>query len=192
MKLLVDRLSDSPTTLEFHADAEWWRALVERAPELGESAPAPPSFEVRAHRMGSNLYIEGTATGAFEFGCSRCLARYRHALREPFRLVLEPAGSRLPADPEAAKALARSGLCLGDELEAGWFQGSEIHLGPFFQEVITLALPVQPLCREECRGLCPGCGVDRNVESCGCKEQSASSPFAALGALRGVGSRGDS
>ena len=37
----------------------------------------------------------------------------------------------------------------------GWFQGHEIDLGDFFREVLTLALPVQPLCREDCRGLCP-------------------------------------
>lgn len=185
MKLLVERLGDSPSTHAFEADLAWWRELLERAPELEESPREGFRFELRAHRMGADVYLEGAATGTLELGCGRCLARYRHALRESFRLVLEPAGSRVPSDPETARTLARSGMCLGDELEAGWFQGTEIDLGEFFHEVIALALPVQPVCREECRGLCPRCGVDRNAESCDCELSTPSSPFAVLSKLRG-------
>ncbi len=105
--------------------------------------------------MGQDVYIEGALTGALAPECARCLVRYREPLREPFRLVLEPAGTRVPAEPDAARELARHGMCLVDELDMGWFQGHEIDLGSFLREVLTLALPVQPLCREDCRGLCP-------------------------------------
>jgi uncharacterized protein len=98
--------------------------------------------------------------------------------------VLEPAGERVPADPESALALARDGIWLSDELESGWYRGSVIDLGPCFRELLALALPVQPLCREECRGLCPRCGVDWNVESCGCSQAQETSPFAVLGKLK--------
>ena len=135
--------------------------------------------------MGQDLYIEGELSGALDVECGRCLVRYREPLREPFRLVLEPAGTRVPAEPESARALARHGLCLGDELEMGWFQGHEIDLGDFIREVLTLALPVQPLCREDCRGLCPHCGADRNASPCHCDDQHAKSPFAKLEALKG-------
>ena len=134
--------------------------------------------------MGADVYLEGTALGSVELSCGRCLRRYRHTLREPFRLVLEPAGERVPADPEGAAALARDGIWLSDELEAGWFRGSVIELGPTFRELLALALPVQPRCREECRGLCPRCGADRNVESCNCSQTAQSSPFAALAKLK--------
>src|SRR5690606_29976088 len=53
--------------------------------------------------------------------------------------------------------------------EMGWFHGPEIDLRALLREVVALALPVQPLCRESCRGLCPACGVDRNVEPCDCR-----------------------
>jgi uncharacterized protein len=52
------------------------------------------------------------------------------------------------------------------------------------REWISLALPVKPLCREDCAGLCPRCGADRNETACGCTETVRSSPFAALAALR--------
>jgi uncharacterized protein len=83
-------------------------------------------------------------------------------------------------------------MCLGDELEMGLFEGHEIDLGSFLREVMTLALPLQPLCREDCRGLCPGCGADRNAGSCGCDQQRAKTPFAALEALKVRDTRGES
>jgi uncharacterized protein len=191
MKILVDRLKASPTELRFPADDPGWAVLREAIPELRGDAAEAPSAVVRGHRMGADLYLEGQLEGALELECGRCLVRYRHPLREPFRLVLEPAGARVPPEPAAARDLARSGMCLGDELEMGWFQGPEIDLAAFFREVIALALPFQPVCREECRGLCPRCGVDRNVETCACeppgepaREEPRKSPFAALEALR--------
>ena len=184
MKLLVDRLTETPTTLHFSANRAWWRESRGDDARMEDALAEPIEVEVRAHRMGADLYLEGEAAGALELTCGRCLERYREPIREGFRLVLEPAGNRVPADPEGAAGLARNGLFLSDELESGWFQGSEVDLGPFVQEVIELLLPVQPVCREDCRGLCPRCGVDRNHESCDCAEQVKLSPFAALEALK--------
>src|SRR5262249_1693731 len=76
------------------------------------------------------------------------------------------------------------GMCLAEELETGWYRGGEIDLSGFVHELICLALPVKPLCREECAGLCPRCGVDRNAGACGCPEPAGDSPFAVLKALR--------
>jgi uncharacterized protein len=184
VKLHVDRLTDSPTTHRFALTPAWWREASGSSEDAPEGLAGDLEAEVRAHKMGADVYLEGELRGALALECGRCLARYRQPIREAFRLVLEPAGDRVPADPEGAAALARDGLYLSDEVEAGWFRGSEIDLGGFFQEGIALLFPVQPLCREDCRGLCPSCGVDRNTESCSCAEASPSSPFAALRALR--------
>lgn len=191
MKLVVDRLSDSPTGFQLEADPDWWRQTCAVMPELDQVARETFGLELQAHRMGADVYLEGTAKGSLELTCGRCLKRYRHALREPFRLVLEPAGERVPADPASAAALARDGVCLSDEIEAGWFRGSAIDLGPCFRELLALALPVQPLCGEECRGLCPRCGADRNVEDCCCTQAKPASPFAVLSRLKVLSPEGD-
>lgn len=191
MKLLVDRLDETPSAFAFEVSAPW---LVERlGPAAQEGVGFEPGGRVEGsvHRMGADLHIEGVLELDLELTCSRCLARYRAPVRERFRLVLEPAGSRVPADPEGAATLAQEGMVLGDELETGWFRGHEIHLDRFIGDLAALALPVQPVCREECRGLCPRCGVDRNVESCDCTEARGASPFAVLASLRGsLGSHG--
>jgi uncharacterized protein len=189
LKLLVDRLTTTPEEFDFEGDARWWAAVVHDEAEGEPALEGVLRFHLKAQKMGEDIYVEGEASGTFVCACSRCLARYRHALREPFRIVLEPAAGRVPSDPEGAEALARSGVFLGDELDAGWYNGPEIDLTRYLQEVVALGLPVQPLCREECRGLCPQCGVDRNTETCDCREASSSSPFAALRSL--VTERGD-
>lgn len=191
MKILVDRLTVTPTEFNFEGNATWWRAVMPAGAEFPRDLLEPIGFRLEAHRMGEDVYLEGSAEGAFELQCSRCLARYRHVLHEPFRLILEPAGDRLPADPEAAEALANDGVCLGDEIEAGWFRGDEIDLQTFFREVISLALPVKPLCDEDCAGLCPHCGIELGVETCDCREAKSDSPFAVLAVLRDRPTGGD-
>ncbi|MCG8590366.1 MAG: DUF177 domain-containing protein [Proteobacteria bacterium] len=185
MKISVDRLTATPQEQDFEASAAWLKewSLAQREPE--RTVLEPFRFALRAHTMGEDLLLEGEMTSALEAECSRCLARYRHALRDAFTLVLEPAGDRVPADPEGASALAERGVCLGDDLETGLYRGPELDLSAFFAEVAALALPVQPLCREDCAGLCPRCGVDRNQGDCGCVEEERVSPFAVLEALRG-------
>ena len=183
MKIHVDRLTATPTAFDFEAGEGWWSGVLAEREGLPATLVEPFRVHLEAHCMGEDLYVEGVVEGALELECSRCLARYRHQLREEFRLVLEPGGDRL-LEPESAEALARDGVCLGEELEAGWYRGPELELSAFFGEVVALALPVVALCREDCAGLCPQCGVDRNVGSCECQETRADSPFAALAALR--------
>lgn len=184
MKLHVDRLTDTPSEHAYTLKPAWWRERSGVRGEPREELAGDVQVSLRAHRMGTELFLDGTLQGELALECSRCLARYRQPIRERFRLLLEPAGDRVPADPEGAAALARDGLYLSDELESGWYRGSEIDLGGFFQEGIALLFPVQPLCRETCQGLCPSCGADRNVEACACGEASPSSPFAKLRELR--------
>ena len=197
MKLLVDRLDETPVRHDFSATPEWWQQWSAEAGPRAGGAEVTGAVEeaiecrVDAHRMGLDLFLQGELDGELALSCGRCLARYRAPIRERFRLVLEPAGHRVPADPEGAAGLARDGLFLSDELEAGWFQGSEIDLSAFVHEVIALLLPVQPVCRDDCRGLCPRCGADRNVTSCECVEKQPASPFAVLEVLRGGPTGGD-
>jgi uncharacterized protein len=49
---------------------------------------------------------------------------------------------------------------------------------------LLLSLPTRPLCREDCRGLCPHCGINLNRESCGCREERLDSRLAALRSIK--------
>jgi len=55
---------------------------------------------------------------------------------------------------------------------------------PILIEQLQLNVPMKPLCRPDCQGLCPLCGIDRNVGSCACAEPTADPRWAALAALK--------
>ena len=187
MKLEVELLTAEPRPFAYEEGGAWWTGRMPRQASLPREVAEPFHVTGSAYRSGASedVVLEGSIAGGFDLECARCLARYRHTLREPFRFILEPAGLRTPAEPEAAEALLRDGMCLADEVELGWYRGSEIQLDSVCLELISLALPVKPLCREDCAGLCAHCGADRNEAPCGCSEAAPKSPFAVLAALRG-------
>jgi uncharacterized protein len=75
-----------------------------------------------------------------------------------FDIVLAPDSMAMDRKRELSKA----------EMGLSFYQGAEIDLTPLIREQILLSLPLRPLCTEECRGLCAGCGVNLNKEACRC------------------------
>ena len=64
-------------------------------------------------------------------------------------------------------------------------QDSKVDLEPMVRDTVGVALPLNPLCREDCRGLCPRCGADRNGGDCGCAEETGDPRWSALRELKG-------
>ncbi len=58
-----------------------------------------------------------------------------------------------------------------------------VDLQPLLNDTVISALPIERLCREDCKGLCPHCGIDKNFSSCQCEENERDNPFAALAGL---------
>lgn len=63
--------------------------------------------------------------------------------------------------------------------------GDQLDLAPMVGEVIVLDAPASPLCRPDCKGLCPTCGIDRNTESCTCSTEVSDPRWGALDQLKG-------
>jgi uncharacterized protein len=64
-----------------------------------------------------------------------------------------------------------------DEAEVGFYSGEGIDLADVLVEQVTLALPMKIVCRDDCQGLCPVCGVDRNKQKCQCSDREKQSRF---------------
>ncbi|OGF97581.1 MAG: hypothetical protein A2Z06_00955 [Candidatus Glassbacteria bacterium RBG_16_58_8] len=90
------------------------------------------------------------------FACRRCLETFVEEVRSDFTVVAMRRGSR---DDEG----------FGEEdvilLEP---KQNELHLEEYAREFLLLNLPSFPLCREDCRGICAGCGADLNKDNCSC------------------------
>jgi uncharacterized protein len=66
------------------------------------------------------------------------------------------------------------------EAEIGFYEGDGMQLEDILREQILLSLPMQKICREDCRGICPVCGKNRNEFSCDCKIRSIDDRWQAL------------
>ncbi len=73
-----------------------------------------------------------------------------------------------------------------DDLDLDFYDNDELNLSALVETETTLALPMKPLCRPECRGLCPTCGANRNAVACSCEPRP---PDPRLGALGDLASR---
>ncbi|HWO04128.1 MAG TPA: DUF177 domain-containing protein, partial [Methylomirabilota bacterium] len=66
------------------------------------------------------------------------------------------------------------------DLETDVYQHGQLDVTALLETETTLALPMKPLCREGCRGLCPVCGGNRNITACACETPALDSRWAAL------------
>ncbi|RPI07904.1 MAG: DUF177 domain-containing protein [Zetaproteobacteria bacterium] len=133
--------------------------------DLGESAgvwdgPASVQAAIRLSRSGRGVVIGGTFEGDVSLICSRCLEGFRFRTHDRFDLYCEV---ELPVPPDDERKLDE------DDLDVTYLEEGRINTDHLLRENILLNLPVQPLCREECRGLCPQCGANLNLGSCGCQ-----------------------
>jgi DUF177 domain-containing protein len=134
---------------------------------------APAEVRVQYYRAGQELFFQGRISGGVVGHCARCLEAYTFDIGKQFSVVLVPK----PAAPEAAELNA-------DDLDLSFYDGDEIDLSPLVREQIILALPTRPLCRESCKGLCPQCGANNNLEPCGCAAARGDPRFAVLRNLK--------
>lgn len=130
--------------------------------------------QVRFTRTASGVLANVVASGTVETTCIRCLNPAVMPVAVQFQ------------DEFHSRIEVNTGVVLPAPDEEDPFYISESHmldLGEALREYALLAMPMQPLCRPDCQGLCPTCGADRNVEPCGCGEQSGDERLAVLAAL---------
>lgn len=115
---------------------------------------APPEARLRAALTGDRgVHVTGVVEATVVLGCRRCL----EDVPCPMEIDLD-----LLFDPVVEKEGNEEQVYL---LEA---EADTLDLAPAIREQLLLDVPPYPLCREDCQGLCPSCGIDRNEESCDC------------------------
>jgi uncharacterized protein len=132
-------------------------------------------FQGRLEPSGDDYLLRGQLAGALTTTCSRCL--------EPAQLPLQNDVSVLFVEQEPDDADDEEALDAPDVMT---FENGVIDLGAELRDEILLAIPTQVLCKEDCAGLCPVCGENRNLTPCDCaeKQRLAQSKFASLGKLK--------
>lgn len=175
LQILVEQIPAQGLRLALREPAERFPALVQLAADGGIRLLGPLMATVDITPEKSMFHVTGRVTGEVEIPCSRCLSPFRHGMDEPFELTYT---ERVPGDQEAELELTAADM--GMER----LKNDRIDLAEALQEQVIVALPMRPLCRRDCKGLCPGCGADLNTEPCTCAGQSGDPRFAILEKLK--------
>lgn len=118
---------------------------------------------------GVDVLVHGRIDAMVPQACGRCLESFPAVVTANVDVRLTPR----PATGDTHE--------LGeDELDTDFYVGGELDLARLIEAETTLALPMKPLCRTDCRGLCPVCGVDRNVMACECAARQPDPRLAVL------------
>ncbi len=119
--------------------------------------------------------IKGRYTVEMESECDRCLGRARFPLDTPFDLFYRPMAD-----------IAREEEIEIDEGEAeiGFYEHGGMELEDVLREQVLLALPMQRVCSEACKGICPVCGRNRNEDACTCRVEAHDDRWGALRDLK--------
>lgn len=143
--------------------------IYELAPELMEEtaddggAPAPVlTGPIHLMRTGNDILVQGELRGELIVPCARCLA----PVKTPLIITLEDVFTPT-LDIVTGQAIKPE-----EEDQALWIDEHHIlDLREVLRQYVLVALPMRPLCRADCRGLCAHCGKNLNEGPCDCKPE---------------------
>lgn len=136
---------------------------------IGVPEGADISLDLRLESVSEGVLVSGTITVPLEGECGRCLVPINEELTVPVQELFAYVNSTTDETT--------------DDDEVGRIQGDLIDLEPALRDAVVLALPVNPVCREDCPGLCPECGVRWDELPKGHAHEQVDPRWAALGKL---------
>jgi uncharacterized protein len=122
-------------------------------------------YTVQFIREGRQIRARGKIRTRLSLQCVGCLENYETKIDSSFDVVLFPV--QLLEVKETNAALSP------EEMEYIFFDGKEIDLDQLLLEQVNLFIPYNPMCKEDCKGICPDCGKNLNTETCHCKRTNS-------------------
>jgi len=134
-------------------EIEYDSKLTQASPLLAEGGAQLLDHSLGEIRLVGKLAVTVNGT------CDRCLELATFPIATNFDLIYMPAGEQGAGDEEVEAGAT----------EVGFYEGSGLELYDVLREVVLLALPMRLVCREDCKGICPICGQNRNQNDCACQ-----------------------
>lgn len=135
---------------------------------------APVHLVLDVHKDRDLYRVVGRVQTTLRLECGRCL--------EPFTVPVDSAFD-LRYLPQPAGGTHEEHEIREDDLTTSYYSDQTLDLGELMREQFELALPMKPLCAEDCKGLCPECGTNLNKATCGCAPRWEDARLAALKGL---------
>ena len=127
--------------------------------DLKETIVPPLHFKGSIIPASDGFIISGEFSGDWILECARCLSKLQYPVRDRFRVYMS---RRLSGLDTRKLDLAQ------EQLDESELTGNQIDLGNLIREQMILHIPIKATCRNDCKGLCPVCGVNRNQVACDC------------------------
>ena len=137
------------------------------------AAPVNLAFDI--HKDKDQFRLAGSVNTTLELPCSRCIEPFTQPVDAEFDLRYQPHAAN---SGEGEKEIEE------DDLTTAFYQDDRIDLGQLMREQFYLSLPMKPLCRPDCKGLCPACGTNLNRGTCSCERVWEDPRLAALKKLK--------
>lgn len=128
------------------------------------------SAHLELYKTVQEIIISGGIKTRIKFQCSRCLKEFDRELDIPVSVVYHPI-----EDMRAERHELKD-----DEMDMGFYKGDVLDLQDVLKEQVLLSMQMKPLCDENCRGICPKCGKDLNVDVCHCESKETDSRLEVL------------
>jgi uncharacterized protein len=135
------------------------------------SLAGPVSADFILTHQAQELHVTGAVQTGIRYQCARCLKELEAPLCARFDLLNFPQQEWKENEEIELKY---------EDMEVGFYDGIRLDVNLMILEQVELAMPMKFVCREDCKGLCPACGADLNVESCPCKVEPTDSRLAVL------------
>lgn len=175
----VQVLADEARTFSFLEKAGLFPELAKVGRQGDVFFPLGIEIEIALCRVDEIYRGEGTIKTQVELQCGRCLEMFMFPLEIDFSVNFQKVSGMLGGSDEAPEQEMEP-----EEADLIPFSGEGLDLTEVVQEQILMAIPVRPLCREDCLGLCPICGVDRNRYPCTCADKTLNPQWRILAGLK--------
>ena len=133
--------------------------MIEFLDQLRQGTPLEVDGTAELTAATGEIRLKGHLSVSVEAECDRCLDTASFPIDTSFDLIYRP----------ISRTLAGEVIVAEDESEVGFYQGAGLELADVLREQVLLALPMQKVCRQECKGICPICGQNRNLAACDCQ-----------------------
>ncbi len=117
----------------------------------------PVHVNVQLEKREASIYVRNRIQTEGQFTCNRCLEEFELPLEDSGRVIFSSDADLMP----------------DEEVRPYTREAHEIDLTEEVRDLLVLAIPAKLLCREDCKGLCAGCGANLNVETCRCTAERA-------------------
>ncbi len=123
-----------------------------------ELYPNRVDVQVTVNKSEDTMLCKVSVQTTARFVCDRCLEEFDQAVASRFRLLFHIGKDTWQTPEEDVVHIPRETV--------------EVDMNPWIFEHLILAIPMKMLCREDCKGLCPQCGVNLNESTCNCHHET--------------------